>query len=79
MLLQGHTVTSHQAGRQSQARVNHMLHNMEPEGLPGFEREWTRLHQARLPMHAGWDAAGFGSPDMIDIMGSGRRAARRGR
>ncbi len=76
---QGHTLTSHQSGRQSEARINHTLHNMNTEGMGQFERDWARVNRARLPGQHQWAFAGAGSPGMIDITSSSGHASRRSR
>ena len=76
--MQGHTVTSHRSGVQSDAQINHLLHNMEPDGMAGFEREWAHYNQGRLSAQPHMASARFGMPSMIDISAGSRHAWRAG-
>ena len=65
---------------QSDAQINHMLHNMEPDGMAGFEREWAHYNRGRLSAQPHIASARFGMPSMIDISaGSGHARRARGR
>ena len=65
--IQGYIVTRSQSSRQSEARTNHILQNLNTDGLPGFGREWASRHQGRLPGQAHQGYAGSHSPGILDI------------
>ena len=67
LCIQGYTVTRSQSSRQSAARTNRILQNLEADGLPGFERDWASCHQGRLPAQAYQGTAGYHSPGILDI------------
>ncbi|CAK0782736.1 hypothetical protein CVIRNUC_005931 [Coccomyxa viridis] len=62
----GYTVTRSQSSRQSAARTNRILQNLEADGLPGFERDWASRHQGRLPAQAYQGTAGYHSPGILE-------------
>ena len=67
LCVQGYTVTRSQSSRQSAARTNRILQNLEADGLPGFERDWASRHQSRLPAQAYQGTAGYHSPGILEI------------